>query len=201
MTNPNDHRICFIGDSFVQGACDPECRGWVGRVAAQARADGFNVSAYNLGIRRDTSADIAARWQGECENRFNVECDRYTVFSFGTNDMTLEHDQLRVGVEQSLANFSAIVGAASARYRTLVVGPVPIGEAEQDQRILALCNAYAASAKALGVAYLPVAATLAGNATWLSEVRANDGSHPGAAGYQLLADLVLAWDDWWFRGV
>ena len=30
-------RICFIGDSFVSGAFDDECLGWVGRISASAR--------------------------------------------------------------------------------------------------------------------------------------------------------------------
>jgi acyl-CoA thioesterase I len=34
----------------------------------------------------------------------------------------------------------------------------------------------------------------------MSEVAAGDGSHPRAAGYTLLASLVLAWPAWraWF---
>ena len=58
----NDHRICFIGDSFVQGTGDPECLSWVGRVAAKAQAAGWKITSYNLGVPRDTSRDILARW-------------------------------------------------------------------------------------------------------------------------------------------
>ena len=55
-------RLCFIGDSLVNGTGDPTGLGWVGRVTASARRRGHDVTTYNLGIRRDTSADIAARW-------------------------------------------------------------------------------------------------------------------------------------------
>lgn len=30
-------RICFIGDSFVNGTGDPECLGWAGRICVTAR--------------------------------------------------------------------------------------------------------------------------------------------------------------------
>ncbi len=50
----NDHRICFIGDSFVQGTGDSESLGWVGRVAAKAQAAGWTMTPYNLSVRRDT---------------------------------------------------------------------------------------------------------------------------------------------------
>lgn len=195
----NDHRICFIGDSFTQGTCDPECRGWVGRVAAAGRAAGFDLTAYNLGVRRDTSRDVLARWEQECDARFRFDCAKYTVFSFGTNDTKIEDGALRIAKEESLANFRAIVGRASELYPTLVVGPVPVGDAAQNQRVLDLCAAYAKEAAALGIAYLPVAQALMNTSHWLAEVRANDGSHPGSEGYAALAEMVLAWPQWWFR--
>jgi hypothetical protein len=52
-------RICFVGDSLVNGTGDPVGLGWVGRACAAARRRGHEVTCYNLGIRRDTSADIA----------------------------------------------------------------------------------------------------------------------------------------------
>lgn len=200
MRYPGDHRICFVGDSFVQGACDPECRGWAGRVSAAARASGFDVTAYNLGIRRDTSRDIAARWESECEARFRVESARYVLFSFGANDMTFENGDLRVSETESVANFSRLISTSKARYHTLVVGPVPVGIPEQDARIKKLCAAYSQCAQEIGVPYLAVAETLAANPVWLAEVRANDGSHPGADGYSLLAELVSAWPAWFPPG-
>ena len=56
-----DLRVVFVGDSFVAGVGDPEGRGWVGRVVAAAHAAGLPLTAYNLGVRRETSADVLAR--------------------------------------------------------------------------------------------------------------------------------------------
>jgi acyl-CoA thioesterase I len=195
----SDHRICFVGDSFVQGTCDPECRGWVGRVAAAGGAAGFDLTAYNLGIRRDTSRDVLARWQQECELRFRLHCAKYAVFSFGTNDTKIEDGTLRIGREESLANLRSILVQAQSLYRVLVVGPVPVGDAPQNERIFDLCSVYADVAANLDIPYLPVARRLLSETAWLDEVRVNDGSHPGSKGYEALAAMVLEWPDWWFR--
>lgn len=54
-------RLCFIGDSFVNGTGDDACLGWAGWICAAARQQGHDVTAYNLGVRRDTSTnDISA---------------------------------------------------------------------------------------------------------------------------------------------
>src|SRR5689334_860809 len=79
-------RICFFGDSFVNGTGDDDALGWVGRVVADARRAGCDLTAYNLGIRRNTSADVAARWEGEARLRLPADCDGRLVFSFGAND-------------------------------------------------------------------------------------------------------------------
>ncbi len=199
MKRQGDHRICFIGDSFVQGACDPECRGWVGRVSAAAREAGFDVTVYNLGVRRDTSRDILARWEKECSPRLPADCSAYAVFSFGSNDMTEEQGTLRVSEAESVANFSSIVLGAKVKYQVLVVGPAPVGESAQDDRILRLSGLYERAAEELSVPYLAIARTLSASPLWLREVRANDGSHPGADGYRLIASMVLEWPSWWFK--
>ncbi len=199
MQHQGDHRICFVGDSFVQGTCDPECRGWVGRVAAAAWAAGYHVTAYNLGIRRDTSRDILARWEAECTARFRSGGTPYLFFAFGANDMTSEAGTLRVPEAESIANFQTLVSSACARFPLLVMGPLPVGDPAQDARILNLCGHYAQAAAALAIPYLPLAAQLIDNPIWQHEIAANDGSHPGAAGYALIADHLLAWSAWWFR--
>ena len=51
-------RIHFFGDSVVNGTGDGERLGWTGRVCSRARRAGHDLTHYNLGIRRDTRADI-----------------------------------------------------------------------------------------------------------------------------------------------
>lgn len=193
-----DHRICFVGDSFVQGTGDTAGGGWVHRVAAAAVAAGYDITAYKLGVRRDTSADIAVRWQSECDVRLRAECSPYLVFSFGANDMTADGQSLRVPMPASLENFRNILNEARARCPVLFIGPLPVGEAAQDTRIIALCATYALLAAELGVPYLPLAEALAGNPVWTRAVTAGDGTHPDCSGYALVAERVLQWPAWWF---
>ncbi len=197
---PTEHRICFVGDSFVQGTGDPQCLGWAGRVAAAACESGYDLSHYNLGIRRDTSSDVLDRWQSECSARLPPNTQNYLLFSFGVNDTVLENGERRVPLEASVASFRRILSEARSRSQTAFVGPPPVSEAAQNQRIQELCGHFQLAAHAVGVPYLPVYEALQQDAVWMREAAAGDGSHPSAAGYECLSRLVLAADFWWFKG-
>jgi len=197
--HPGDHRVCFVGDSFIHGSGDAAGLSWPGRVAATARAAGWDLTAYNLGVRRDTSVDIAVRWEAECEARFHVECTPYIVFSFGANDMTILDDALRVPIPESVDNFRNIIGTAKHHCRTLFVGPLPVNDAAQDVRIISLCAIYAQLAAEANIPYLSLAEDLSGDAAWQHAVAAGDGTHPGAEGYALVAERVSNWSAWWFN--
>src|SRR5580704_12608871 len=96
-------RICFIGDSFVSGAHDGECLGWAGRISAAARRRGHDLSPYNLGIRGETSAQIAKRWRAETEVRQSVQQEGHLVFEFGVNDAREVNGKRQLELAQSLA--------------------------------------------------------------------------------------------------
>ncbi len=61
-----DLRVCVVGDSFVTGVGDPEHLGWVGRLAARTHHAGLPLTAYSLGVRRQTSREVTDRWRAEC---------------------------------------------------------------------------------------------------------------------------------------
>jgi hypothetical protein len=98
--------ICFFGDSMVNGTGDDACLGWVGRICAAARRSGRDLTCYNLGVRRDTTADVLARWQREAEAWLPSEHDGRLVFSFGANDCCPGEDigGVRVAPGRALAN-------------------------------------------------------------------------------------------------
>jgi len=194
-----DHRICFVGDSFVQGTSDPLCLGWAGRITQDAVARGTNITHYNLGIRRDTSRDIAARWEQECAARLPTDCEQLVVFSFGVNDSSIFEGSLRVPEEESLANCERILRSAAARYKTLMVGPPPMPDAPHNRRVTHLDKQFAEIAAGLNVPYLSVLEVLRKDEHWLKEAIANDFAHPGKFGYDRLADLVREWPGWWFK--
>lgn len=197
--NCPDIRICFIGDSYVQGTGDDDCLGWVGRLCASARSAGHNLTAYNLGVRRESSTDIARRWLTECEPRLRPGTENYVVFSFGANDVTQVEGRQRVSEDGTLDNLRTLLDVASTRYHTLVVGSPPAADPEHNARLSQLSERMCEVTVELGVPYVATFPILIDDRTWLDEVRGNDGAHPRAAGYTRLAQIVAASGAWWFR--
>ncbi|MEH2406859.1 hypothetical protein [Nostoc sp.] len=68
-------RICFIGESFVNGTGDPEFLGWTGRVCRNAESRGYAITHYNLGVRAETSRFLKQRWYSEVSYRLPRESD------------------------------------------------------------------------------------------------------------------------------
>ena len=193
----DDVRICFIGDSLVNGTGDRQTLGWTGRVCAAANRVEFIVTHYNLGIRRNTSQDVFSRWKSEFEHRKVNNADCRIVFSFGVNDTVIDNGETRVSEAASLENARSIMTAASDMAQVVWIGPTPVDEDEQNIRIRNLSRNFNLIADELGIAYLPVFETLSENFLWNEEVRSGDGSHPDSKGYTVLSDLVLNWPHWW----
>lgn len=196
-------RLCFFGDSFVNGTGDPECRGWVGRLCAATATGGHDLTVYNLGIRRDTSADIARRWHSEAALRLPADSDGRLVFSFGVNDCVVEAGARRVPLEQTIANARSIITQAARWKPTLVVGPPPLPDNAVNERVGVVSCALEEICRGLGVPYRETVDWLGRSSVWLNEAAAGDGAHPGAGGYRVLADHVSGWSAWqdWFGAV
>ena len=193
-----DLRVCFVGDSFVAGVGDPEHRGWTGRIAARTHRSGQPLTAYVLGVRRQTSAQVAERWRAECAVRLPPFCDGRVVVAFGVNDATVENGLPRVPEAESAVHLEHLVGGArDAGWPVLVVGPPPIADAAQNERIGRLDAMFRSVCAAAATAYVPVFAALLDDPDWMREVRDGDGAHPAAPGYEALADLVWPfWNAW-----
>jgi acyl-CoA thioesterase I len=194
MTIGADRRVCFVGDSYVAGVGDPEHRGWVSRVVAESYRAGRPVTAYNLGVRRDTSEDVLRRLPAETAVRWVEGCDNRLVVSFGVNDTTEVDGAVRVAPARSLANLRCIAEHAAARsIPLLVVGPTPVADRDQNTRIEALDELLAEEV----LPYVSVFGALQVEHDWMRAVALGDGAHPGAEGYAALAELVLpAWNEW-----
>ncbi|MEX2009181.1 MAG: GDSL-type esterase/lipase family protein [Dongiaceae bacterium] len=209
-------RICFVGDSITAGTGDHAYLGWPGRRAARERAAGHDVTAYNLGVRADTSELVAARWRAECRARLPDHVAGAIVFAFGVNDAAIEAGQgLRVPLERSVETADAILAAAKAWQPVLWIGPAPVPKdgvelspapgvayAFANTRIAAVNDAYRAAAAGIGVPYLDLFAALAATPDWAAALARGDGVHPAAEGYALVAGTVGAWGAWraWFDG-
>ena len=185
-------RLLTFGDSFVAGVGDPDHRGWVGR----ALAGRPEVTLYNLGIRRETSADVARRWRAEAEPRLVAGEPCRIVFSLGVNDCLAEGGAQRVAAAQSLLNVRAMLTGAAQLCPALLVGPPPIADAGVAARAEALNEHLRLLCARLNAPFIDVFRPLAADGLWLAEAAAFDGAHPGAAGYQRMADLVAAHPAW-----
>jgi lysophospholipase L1-like esterase len=185
-------RLLAFGDSFVAGVGDPEHLGWTGRALAGRR----EVTLYNLGVRRDTSADIAARWRAEAMARLVADEPCRIVFSFGVNDSWSEGGPPRVPPAQSLLGARAMLAGAGALAPALLVGPPPVPDPGVAARTEALNEHLQLLCARLKVPFIDVFRPLAADGLWLSEAQAFDGAHPGAAGYQRMADLIAAHPAW-----
>ncbi len=199
----NEVRICFIGESFVNGAGDPECLGWAGRICVNANRKGYDLTYYNLGVRRETSGELKNRWLREVSYRLPEEYNGRVVFSFGTNDTTIENHKTRIEVKDSIANARSILSDAKKLYPILMVSPPPIADNEQNRRIVDLSEQFGLLCQELDVPYLNVFPILEKSSIWMNEVRRYDGAHPRAAGYREFAEIVQNWEAWlnWFPAI
>lgn len=130
--------------------------GWTGRLCLNLSQQGYEVTYYNLGIRRETSTELAFRWQSEVTRRLLPGSNNRLVFSFGTNDTTLENGSLRVELAQSIANARQILTIAKQKYPVLMISPPPILDSEQNQRTQILSQHFAALCRQLQIPYLDV---------------------------------------------
>ena len=189
-------RICFIGDSFVSGAFDDECQGWVGRISASARKRGHDVSPYNLGIRGETSVQIARRWRAEADPRQSPQQEGRLVFEFGVNDVREVNGKPQLTPGQSLATAREMLSAAAQWKPTLMVGPPPGCDDPRNGRVKALSAELAKLCAELKVPYFDSYTPLLASSTWMPNVKGVDGTHPSAAGYAEWAKLVDEWPAW-----
>jgi len=185
-------RLIAFGDSMVAGAGDPDHLGWIGRALAGRRA----VTLYNLGVRRETSDDIAARWRAEALPRIAPDEPMRIVFSFGVNDCHLEDGRPRLSQAQSLKNAQAVLTAAAELCPVLFVGPPPVVDPGVCARLEGLNEALKALAARLRVPFIDVLRPLMADGLFQAEALAWDGAHPGAGGYQRMADLISVHPAW-----
>lgn len=186
-----DIRVCVFGDSFVAGVGDPKALGWVGRVAARTPpSTGVDLTAYPLGVRGETTEQVAVRMPLEAASRFARGDDHRIVVATGVADAY--HD---VELARSVAALG--FGLEAAGVPALVVGPPPVGDDDVRARVEALDAAFGRLCERRDVPYISTFAPLAEHAAWL-DARADDDLHPNQTGYGLMAHVILndGWYDW-----
>ena len=204
-------RICFVGDSLTAGTFDDEYLGWPGRVCQAERARGHDITAYNLGIRSDTSELISNRWRRECEGRLPEVFDGRIFLSFGENDAAmLPNGDVRVSLDLSVSIARKMLAEVSGWRPTLWMGPIPTPDARQPFRLSSEIayyfdnartaqynKAYRKLATEVGVPYLDLFSALSNDRDWaVIQHEEGDGVHPPARGYARIAEVVQSWAPW-----
>jgi acyl-CoA thioesterase I len=209
---PAQVRICVVGDALVAGVGDLKALGWVGRVAARTPQDELPVTMFPLGVPGETTADLAARWWDESRRRFGdgmagrpgpggaaaagdageVACR--LVLGLGHGDAVRG-----MSLPRSRLNLANVLDDAHSRgLPAFVVGPPPVGPPEERAALEELSATFGDVCRRRDVPFVDTFAPLVTHETWLTDLAAGDGIHPGQAGYGLIAWLVLhgGWYEW-----
>lgn len=187
-------RICVVGDGLVAGMGDPRGLGWVGRVAARTAPPPGGLGLFPLGVPREGTVGLAARWRGEAGLRFEPGADNRLVVGLGSADL-----EQGVTLARSRLNLANILDDALAdSVKTLVLGPVPSIDGQQNHRLGNLSLAFADVCDRRGVPFVDCFEPLVGHEQWFADLSAGDGRYPGQVGYGLMAWLVLnvGWAAW-----
>ena len=126
--------ICFVGDSITLGWGDEALGGWPARLLRSLSAKGHQVTAYNLGVRGDTSSAILERWQDEVGRRRRGS-NPLLVFAFGVNDAKIAADGTQPVHPDLTARNTRQILADAGTGRTLMIGPAPIDEAVMQKQL------------------------------------------------------------------
>lgn len=191
---PRDIGLCFVGDAFVAGYGDPKALGWVSRVVGRTPVHDVDLTAYNLGVRGESSAEVMTRWRTECPPRWAGRGERRLVIGVGAEDATRG-----ITTARSRLNLANVLDeAATGGVGTFVVGPTPTLDHELNARLEVLAAAQADVCARRGVPFVDCFAPLRDHDQWQSDLAAGDTVHPGQAGYGLIAWLVLhaGWLRW-----
>ena len=198
-------RACFFGDSFTHGVGDADGLGWRGRIVKRLLRERSSLTAYDLGIRRNTSTDILNRWENEARARLPPECQHRIAFCFGTNDCADNGSGAgRVPQDETIRNAHAILSKAVTLAPTILIGPPPIlDDPLADQRIAELDRALHLTARQYEIPFLPVFETLRHAPAWVKGAAAGDGTHPDGTGYAFLAECIWEWSEFprWVHGL
>ena len=181
----------FFGDSITLGVGDQNFTGWpavLAKMLAEQGAIAQPDTIYNLGARKNSSSDIAARWRPEFTRRHIEGTEACFIFCFGTVDMAAPQGRINVPVGESAANARTILSEAQQSGRVLLVSPPPVSDSAHSARLETLGKAYAEICAELGVPFADLFHAV-NDPAFLQDLA--DGVHPGAEGNRRIAAALL----------
>lgn len=178
--------VVTLGGALAAGTGDPKNQGWVTRVMARTSAEDLRLTAYNLAVVGDTSAQVLLRSTTEAPSRWRAHADRRLVVSLG-----LEDARETISIARHRLNLANVLdSAANDGIGSFVVGPAPTGVDGLDDALEQYAQAQADVCERRRVPFVDCMAPLRSHDQWLTDVASGDGL-PAQAGYGLIAWLVL----------
>ncbi|MGD1902008.1 MAG: GDSL-type esterase/lipase family protein [Geitlerinemataceae cyanobacterium] len=198
-----------IGDSLVYGYGDLSGGGWAERLRRLwMHPDSSGNVLYNLGVRGDKTAQVAARFEAEFSSRGELRnrVPDVAIISVGTNDTPfLGRPDGKPMTPQNVFkhDLTLLLENATSCCRTIFIGMVPV----VSERMPFLdCLYYDRAAqhaykeitremcRIRGVPYLDIFELWTARGTaWIERRIGPDGLHPNELGYQSLFDDIASW--------
>lgn len=178
--------VVTLGGAVAAGLGDPRSQGWVTRVMARSAREDLRLTAYNLAVAGDTTAEVLQRATTEAPARWAGHTDRRLVVSTG-----LEDARVNLSIARHRLNLANVLDSATADgIAAFVVGPAPTGEDSVDDALDRYAEAQADVCDRRGIPFVDCMTPLRRHDQWLTDVDTGHGL-PGQAGYGLIAWLVL----------
>lgn len=182
----------FFGDSITLGVNVTPDDTWTSLVGVQLNAFGLPVpptTFYNLGVRKNSSKSVLARFETEFMTRKLPETEAYFVFLCGTVDMAMPKSQTVHSIEESLGYTRSLIEKAKSYGQVLFMSGTPVKNEEHSERVAALALEQEKLCAELGVEFINLHEILIQNQSYVQSL--TDGIHPLEMGNAAIADLVL----------
>ncbi|MGE9986032.1 GDSL-type esterase/lipase family protein [Desulfovibrio sp. SGI.169] len=195
MSRAVTHTWFFFGDSLTLGVNDDRMPGgWVSRLVLLGKMAGLYrfppATFYNLGARRQSTADLARRWRQEVTCRQMPGMMPRLLFCTGVVDMAAPGGGQPLEQDNSLRCLREILTEAASLAPTLVVSPPPVADPAACRRIAQLSAAQAVLCADMGLSFADIHAMLAASPDYMDDL--SDSLHPGPKGCAMMAELLLA---------
>lgn len=195
MARAFTHAWFFFGDSLTLGVNDNRMPGgWVSRLALLGQDAGLfrmpPATFYNLGARRQSTADIACRWRQEVDCRQMPGLVPHLAFCAGVVDMAAPGGGQPMAMVKALHAMRKILQTAAPLAPTLVISPPPVADPDTRRRVAELSAAQADLCDEMGLSFADVHAALADARAYMDDL--SDGLHPGPEGCTVMAETLLS---------
>jgi acyl-CoA thioesterase I len=191
-------RICLFGDGLMSHIGSEPGLAWNQQLMTDAQSQYPKLKCYQLGIEEDTSLELMLRIADEADKRFLNEGDNRLVICLGINDTFAEKIKPQLSTKESIAHMTTVLIDLRKQYKILIVGPSPVFDPQQNQRIKRLSGALAELCQKARVGYISLFNALLDDVEYKREVHTIDNLHPGQKGHDKIFEIIKNERIWWF---